>query len=281
MLRRMTKLTFKCLILTVILVGIGVTFFIVDYERRNINLNSDNIKILLSETEWTKNNIELTIKYNKVSNHIKEYSFDNGKTWTKSNILALNKNEDLTIKIKDINEKIYSIDYSVNNIDKSGPIILTDSNIQVGLNSKVNLVDYVTVYDDGVGLRDEIVFTPATIDTSKVGTHTVQIYAIDKLANKTISKMNIQVVNTNVNVDAKLITLDKIFVSLVPGKEEQLITSVGPKATTNKNIIWKSSDANIATIDNTGKVTGISQGHAVITATTTNGIKDNCLVIVN
>jgi uncharacterized protein YjdB len=280
MLKKMTVLNFRCLILTIILFGIGVVFFLIDFERRNIDLNANNIKIVLSESEWTKNNVELTIAYNKSLNHIKEYSFDNGKTWTKSNLIALENNENLLIKIKDINDRIYDIEYSVGNIDKEGPIILTQPNIQVGVNSKIALKDYVTVYDEGVGLREEVVLTPATIDSSKLGTYTIQIYAIDKLANKSISKMDVQVVDTLPNINAHVLDLNKNVLSLNIGEEEKLNALISPKNTTNKNITWKSDDLNIATVDNTGKITGISKGYTIISAQTSNGIKTYCIVIV-
>lgn len=65
------------------------------------------------------------------------------------------------------------------------------------------------------------------------------------------------------------ITLDKTELSVVAGGE-----SVTLKATTtpaeNVTVTWKSSDTTIATVEN-GKVTGIKEGTATITATVTNG----------
>lgn len=278
MLKKMTSL--KCLILTIVLVGIGIILFVNDMERRSIKLSSNNIQIVLSEKEWTKNNIELTIKYNGSLKHIKEYSFDNGKTWSKSNILALGENQKLNIIVKDINDNTYNIDYNVNNIDREGPIILTDNNIQVSKNSKVDLMQYVTVYDEKSGLRDDVVLTPSTLDTSKNGTYTIQISAIDKLANESISKMTVNVVDKAIVVSAKKITLDHKLLNISPGQEELLVATIAPKSTSNKMIKWTSSDSNIASVDAGGKVTAISQGRATITATTSNNIKVTCLVIV-
>lgn len=65
------------------------------------------------------------------------------------------------------------------------------------------------------------------------------------------------------------ITLDKTELTVVAGGE-----SVTLKATTipaeNVTVTWKSSDTTIATVEN-GKVTGIKEGTATITATVTNG----------
>ena len=81
------------------LVGIGVYLFIIDNERRHINLTDKNIHIVLSENDWTSKNYELTIKYDGLaSKHIKGYSFDGGKSWSNSNIYYVEKTGTVQIK---------------------------------------------------------------------------------------------------------------------------------------------------------------------------------------
>lgn len=281
MLKNITKLTFNCFLLSIILVIIGVYLFIMDSERRSIKLTSDNVKIVLSETEWTKDDLKLTIQYdNNASRYIKGYSFDGGKSWTTTNSLNIQENQNLNIAVKDINNHIYSIDYKIDNIDREGPIIKVEDNIQVTRGSKVNLSDYITVTDDQSGLRDEVVFTPATINTNVNGTYTVQIYAIDKMANKTISKMTINVVDKAPEVVAKNISLDHKTLNLKQGEENLLVASITPKSSTNKNIKWTSSDPSIATVDVGGKVVGVKAGVVTITATTSNGLTATCEVTI-
>lgn len=50
-----------------------------------------------------------------------------------------------------------------------------------------------------------------------------------------------------------------------------LTATVQPANATNKAVSWKSSDATIATVDNSGKVTAVKAGSATITVTTTDG----------
>lgn len=45
-------------------------------------------------------------------------------------------------------------------------------------------------------------------------------------------------------------------------------------------MIWSSSDENIATVDQNGKVTGVSEGVVKITVTSANGIKGEANIIV-
>lgn len=67
------------------------------------------------------------------------------------------------------------------------------------------------------------------------------------------------------------ITLNETTKTLMVGYTDQLIATIFPADTTNKNVIWTSDDPTVATVDNTGNVTAISPGFAMITAMTTDG----------
>lgn len=280
MVKKARKNYFGTSFLCIILIGIGVFLFKVDNERRHITLNSNNIHIVLSETDWTKDNIELTIKYDGLaSRHIKEYSFDDGKTWSKRNIYVVEDNQIVKIAVKDVNNKIYKIDYEVSNIDRKGPKIEIADNIQIQVNTNVNLDNYVSVIDEGVGLRDEVRFTPS-IDSKKIGKQTIQVYAIDKLANKTITSFDVEIIKDAPIVPFTKLSLDTKNIELKIGEENTLAFSYEPKYASTSNIQWSSSDTNVVTVDIGGKVVGVSQGTAIITATTTNGLTETCNVTV-
>ena len=77
------------------------------------------------------------------------------------------------------------------------------------------------------------------------------------------------------------VSLSKSSLSLVEGNSESLTATVAPDNATNKAVSWKSSDAAIATVDNSGKVTAVKAGSATITVTTTDGSKTaTCSVTV-
>jgi lysophospholipase L1-like esterase len=64
------------------------------------------------------------------------------------------------------------------------------------------------------------------------------------------------------------VTLNVPSNSLVSGQSMQLTATVNPvNPITDPDVIWKSSDDTIATVDQTGKVTGIKDGTVTITAT--------------
>ena len=78
------------------------------------------------------------------------------------------------------------------------------------------------------------------------------------------------------------ISLNKSTVSVLQGQQYTLTSSVTPFNTTNKEVVWTSSNKTIATV-NEGTVTGVLPGTATITATTTDGTNKSasCVVTVN
>lgn len=67
------------------------------------------------------------------------------------------------------------------------------------------------------------------------------------------------------------VTLNKTTLKLGKGASETLTATVAPTNATNKNVTWTSSDPAVATVDASGKVTGVANGTATITVTTEDG----------
>ena len=78
------------------------------------------------------------------------------------------------------------------------------------------------------------------------------------------------------------ITLDKTNLNLKSGATYTLVATVSPSNATDKSINWTSTNNNVATVDQTGKVTAKNPGNAVIKATTKDGGKVvTCTVTVS
>lgn len=77
------------------------------------------------------------------------------------------------------------------------------------------------------------------------------------------------------------IELNHMDLDLEPEVSFRLTANVLPKDTRNKNVIWKSSDESVATVDQNGNVTGVAVGTATVTATTEDSwLTDFCIVTV-
>ena len=67
------------------------------------------------------------------------------------------------------------------------------------------------------------------------------------------------------------VTLNKTATTIAVGASETLTATVAPTNATNKKVTWTSSDPAVATVDASGKVTGVAKGTATITVTTEDG----------
>ena len=63
------------------------------------------------------------------------------------------------------------------------------------------------------------------------------------------------------------ITLNESSVSMQVGDTRQLTAEIQPENADNRTVSWKSSDNGTATVDESGLITAIAVGEAVITAT--------------
>ncbi|WP_282936217.1 exo-alpha-sialidase [Paenibacillus sp. RC67] len=72
-------------------------------------------------------------------------------------------------------------------------------------------------------------------------------------------------------VAAQGLELNKTNLAMFKGQSEALAATVSPSNTTNKTVLWSSSDSNIAAVDTDGIVRAVNKGTVVITAKTLDG----------
>ena len=77
------------------------------------------------------------------------------------------------------------------------------------------------------------------------------------------------------------VSLNKTSMTLSVGGTETLTATVAPDDATNKKVTWSSSNTDVATVGDDGKVTAVAHGTATITVTTEDGSKTaTCSVTV-
>ncbi len=77
------------------------------------------------------------------------------------------------------------------------------------------------------------------------------------------------------------VSLSQTTTSMKVGQELLLVATVTPETATDKSVSWSSSDSNIASVTDEGKVTALKKGKATITVTTVDGGKSaQCEVVV-
>lgn len=95
-------------------------------------------------------------------------------------------------------------------------------------------------------------------------------------------KMDRCLVTVGKTAAVNLVTLNKEYITLAVGESETLIAAINPSNASNKNLLWFSTNPEVAAVDQNGKVTGVKQGEATIIVVSQDGGKtDACQVIVS
>ncbi|WP_457945435.1 Ig-like domain-containing protein [Caproiciproducens sp. LBM24188] len=105
----------------------------------------------------------------------------------------------------------------------------------------------------------------ATVDQSgkvtAVGAGTTQVVAATANGKTASCTVTVLVPPDGIKINAEDFSLDK-------GAARTLTATVTPSDCTNKTVIWATSNNDVVSVDSDGKITGMSPGKAVITATT-------------
>ena len=118
------------------------------------------------------------------------------------------------------------------------------------------------------------------VTANKSGTATITVTATNGTEDTSDDKTD--TITIPVTNPATGITLNKSTLTLTTGDTDSTLSAnVTPDDADDKSVTWTSSDTSIATVDGTGKVTGVKAGTATITATNVSGQTSACTVTVS
>ena len=112
--------------------------------------------------------------------------------------------------------------------------------------------DIATVSSDGLITAKKVGTTIITVTTNNGYKTTCRVTVVDTIALKEIS-------------------LNKKTLIIKEKETETLKVNFNPSTATNKKVTWKSSNTSVATVNSSGKVTGIAPGNATITVVSNDG----------
>lgn len=220
----------------------------------------------------TNTNLQLTPSIDGIKTETTDF------TWTSSDktiaevsdtglIKALKQGEAI-ITVKAVNKSIDTCRITVTekpitnvrlNKEKLNLIISTNTLLLASIEGeKFQPTDYIWKSDDKTVAE---VTTTGLVKALKKGHTVITVMA----PNQTSAKCDVSVTNEAIHITS--FNIDSTEKELVIGKTKTLTTNIKPFNATNQNVIWKSSNDEIATINNEGKLTAIKVGTVDITAT--------------
>ena len=164
---------------------------------------------------------------------------------------------------------------AITSIEISIPELEIETNIPVEISTIIEPSNYNTSNLQWISSNPEIISVENGVITALVeGESTIFVI------NDNGVKSNEILVNSIVKI--KEIKLSKETLEIDVGKTETLLTTITPENATNKNLIWKSSNEDIASVDENGVVTGNNVGECVVSVSSSDeSVKAECKVKVN
>ena len=153
--------------------------------------------------------------------------------------------------------------------DYKPSLILTPSNAMINEKSFISDdINIVSVNDEGVikGLKEGHAKVIATIN------------------NKFRTEMDVYVSNSYANpeliISPTSISFNNATRKIKVGDSENLNYTINPNNANRSKLTWSSSDSNIVSVDQSGRIKGVNVGKSIITVSTINGKKDEINVEV-
>jgi hypothetical protein len=163
---------------------------------------------------------------------------------------------------------IFAAELTIDSISEIGPggtVVISGSTSMDEISIKVMAPNRTILYIDVVkGPTFNTTFDLP--ENAEEGTYTIIAGRDSEVATVTFNAKS-----GDAKVPVSGVSLDKTASTIKVGETLQLSAEVIPTNATNKAVTWQSNNTSIATVDQTGKVTGVKAGTAIITVTTRDG----------
>jgi len=230
------------------------------YSRDNFNSSKyeylTEVGVFLQKTEGVEVYVNaINDDFNncvKVASYIGSNALETGYHTIKLNSPILLKGNKFTIKIKYTNSDVTTIPLECNFDDSQ----LSDNQISMYSKAKSNKGESFVSMD---------------------GTKWTDLFDYKLNANTTLKNTNACIKATTMTTDTPLtisvtdVKVDNSNITMEVGDTQNLIVTIEPADSTNKNVIWKSKDENIVTVSDTGILKALKKGKTTITVTSVDG----------
>lgn len=270
------------------------------YDQTNvpvesINLNYTSKKLNLDKEEDNKVELEYNIAPSNTSQTDIVWSSSNEAVAEVKNGVVTGKSvgrADITIASKDNpNVKKTCVVYVSKELDKSKvTAVRNDKNINVNWTKVAHASSYVlSRYNKSTGIVNDIYEGTDTVFEDKDLTSGKYIYTVKAIVDENDADANLYSNSVSEESEAVIIpepvtgievANDYQHMGLFVSGSGKIRYSVLPSNATNTNVIFKSLNEKVATVDSNGVVTSKNSGSTIITATTHNGLKTEFFIEV-
>ena len=235
--------------------------------EKEVDLQGPTItEIKITPETWTNGNVEIEmIAEDENGLAVSPYSLDT-KTWTNEKLIVA-QNGKYDLHVKDVFGNITVHEIEINNIDKTNPKIEGVENgktytrkVEIKVVDE-NLSEVIIVKDNNTTINYE-----EGMEIDAIGQY--KITAIDEATNS--SEVNFVIEKEIIKVEG--ISLNVNNLEMRPEESISLEATITPENATNKNIIWTSTNPEVATVSN-GVVIAKNVGETTILAKTEDGEK--------
>lgn len=202
---------------------------------------------------WSSSNNEIATVNNGVVTAVKEgtatitvTTAEGGKTAT----CKVTVNAPQTKPVTNVTLEPNTLALEVNGTEKLTATVEPSDATNQNVTWESSNPDIVTVEQDG------------TVRAVSAGEATIKVAAQDGSGQYAECKVTVSAPTKPVTN----VSLNKTELELAVGDTEKLTAKVEPSDATNQKVTWESNATNVATVDNSGKVTAVSEGTAAITA---------------
>lgn len=250
-------------------------------EKNDIVTNKEENTKIQKKNKTPKQNVEISTSVVTKNEPTEEY-FDINKS--EINLNLTNKKSSKIDVSTNIESKVYftSKDKNIANVDSNGNVTavkIGTTKINVSCKNK-SLSCVVNVSESGTAVdveKENIVVAKENKSNDKIKDESKTVEAV---SNNTKDSTDTNKSSNNNNLATKA-TLSNSNIRINKKQTKQLsFTIKEPEAAKSHKVTWKSSNANVATVNSNGLVTGVSKGTATISASVDN-LVGKCNVTVS
>lgn len=146
------------------------------------------------------------------------------------------------------------------------------------IKSYTNIITGDIDYDGLVDIKDIKVLATYLIEENNLDDY--QKKAIDINKDNEVKINDLTLLESYLNTSYESLTFNEEEITLFSNEQERLVPTINPNIILNQNLNWTSSNEDVITVDEAGKITAHNEGESIITATTKDGLKTDTVRII-